>query len=774
MLKKGITILLIIICNTLSAQDSYNLKGFVTSQHQLVNIGDVLLLSENEEKLIEYIEIEKGSFNFTDLKKGTYVLKVSCLGFKEFKKAITLDKDIDLNIELTESTTELDEVEITASKRPIENSNGNITINVANTIFSTESNPIDLLSKLPKIQISNDRESINIIGKGTALIYLENQKISLQEFENLTINDIQSIEIISNPSSKYEAEGRSVILVHSKFTNKNGIKGTVSETASFRNNYNNYFGGNISFKQDKFELKFNAAFNDLHPWESNGSNYTIVNKNIESNYLVEVDDTKRPQFIFGGGFYYQINNDDYFSLSSTLRSQKDEFLIKTNTTNKENNIEDSIFTLSDNDDFRLYSSTNLNYNKSLQKMGNLFIGGQYSFYNKELGSDIANNLNDTGLISDQKRLQDFKVNVFSFKVDFEKEFVNKLKLEIGTAMAITDAKTDADLSTIDLISNTLSNYSYKENNYAGYTQLSGKTGKFSFTTGVRAEFTESKGGFVDRDTLLIDRNIVKFFPKAMVNFEIDSSQTLTLNYAKSIIRPNFTNISSVSTYINPYLEFNRNIELNPTIINEISLRFDFKKYAISASYFLKEDPVFYNLSYDDVSEISIMSPTNFDKEVGFSLEFAVPLKYKFWNSTTVLNFATNKVSDDNAIGFKTSPYVYLYTSHQFKIDNTLSTSLTSWGYTKHKEGVYKRNGVFVVNASINKKILKNIDATISVNDIFKTIQYKESYNVNNIRANTIFYTDMSELSFSIKYAFGKLKKSVFKNKDVDDNLNRIN
>ncbi|WP_117879986.1 outer membrane beta-barrel family protein [Aureibaculum luteum] len=774
MLKKGITILLITICNTLSAQDSYNLKGLVSFQHQLVNIGDVLLLSVNEEKLIEYIEIEKGSFNFTDLKKGAYVLKVSCLGFKEFKKAITLDKNTDLNIELTESTTELDEVEITASKRPIENSNGNIIINVANTIFSSESNPIDLLSKLPKIQISNDRESINIIGKGTALIYLGNQKISLQELENLTINDIQSIEIINNPSSKYEAEGRSVILVHSKFLNKNGIKGTVSETASFRKNYNNYLGGNINFKQNKFEFKFNAAFNDLHPWESNGSDYAIVNKNIESSYLVEVDDTKRPQFIFGGGIYYQINSDDYFSLSSTLRSQKDEFLIKTNTTNTENNIEDYIFTLSDNDDFRFYSSTNLNYNKSLKNKGNLFIGGQYSFYNKELGSDIANSLNDAGLISDQKRLQDFKVNVFSFKVDFEKEFVNKLKLEIGTAMAITDAKTDADLSTIDPISNTLSNYSYKENNYAGYTQLSGKTGKFSFTTGVRAEFTESKGGFVDRDTLLIDRNIVKFFPKAIVNFEIDSSQTLTLNYAKSIIRPNFTNISSVSTYINPYLEFNRNIELNPTIINEISFRFDFKKYAISASYFLKEGPVFYNLAYDGVSEISIMSPTNFEKEVGFSLEFVVPLKYKFWNSTTVLNFATNKVSDGNAIGFKASPYVYLYTSHQFKIDNTLSTSLTSWGYTKHKEGVYKRNGVFVVNASINKKFLKNIDATISVNDIFKTIRYKESYNVNNIIANTIFYTDMSELSFSIKYAFGKLKKSVFKNKDVDDNLNRIN
>ncbi|MBJ2173944.1 TonB-dependent receptor family protein [Aureibaculum sp. A20] len=774
MLRKEITILLIIMCNTLLAQDRYSVKGLVSSQNELVDIGDVLLLSFNEEKLIEYIEIEKGSFNFTDLIKGTYVLKVSCLGFKEFKKVITLDMDLNLNIELTERTTALDEVEITASKKPIENSNGNIIVNVANTIFSSESNPIDLLSKLPKIQISSDRESINIIGKGTALIYLGNQKISFQELENITIDDIQFIEIINNPSSKYEAEGRSVILVHSKFSNKNGIKGTVSETASFRKNYNNFLGGNISYKQNKFELKFNAAFNDLHPWESNGSDYTIINENIESSYVVEADDTKRPQFIFGGGIYYQINKDDYFSLSSTLRSQNDEFLIKTNSNNKKNNIEDHVFTLTDNDDFRFYSSTNLNYNKSFNKTRNLFMGGQYSYYNKELGSDIGNSLNGSEIISDQKRLQDFKVNVISLKADFENEFTNKLKLEIGASMSVTNAKTNAQISMVSPSSDFTTNYDYKEKNYAGYSQLSGKLGKFFYTSGVRAEIMDGKGGFLNNSTLLVDRNNLKLFPKAMLTFAIDSTQKVTLNYAKSISRPIFTTISSSSTYLSPFLDWKGNVELKPTITNEISLNYDFKTYSISASYYLKENPAFYNITYNNVSETSTMSSSNFENEEGFVLELVVPLKYKFWNSTTVIDLTSKKVNDKNAIEFKASPYLYIYSNHQFKIDNTFSASLNGWGYTKHNEGIYKRNGVFAVNASLTKKFFKKLDATLSFNDIFNSLRFKESYNVNSIIANTIFYSDRNEVSISLKYAFGKLKKSVFKNKDVDDNLNRIN
>jgi len=202
-------LLLLTMSNTLTAQNHYSLTGIVADQENSVTIGDALLLSVKSKKIVKYTTILDGEFRFESILEGNYILQISCLGFKEFEKVILLEKNTELSISLTESTTTLEEVELTATKQPIENKNGNIIVNVENTIFSSESNPLDLLSKLPTIQISPNRESISIIGKGNPLIYIGKQKISFEELNSLPIDAIESIEIIKNPSVKYEAEGRS-------------------------------------------------------------------------------------------------------------------------------------------------------------------------------------------------------------------------------------------------------------------------------------------------------------------------------------------------------------------------------------------------------------------------------------------------------------------------------------------------------------------------------------------------------------------------------------
>ena len=123
-----------------------------------------------------------------------------------------------------EKPEELDAVVIEKEEKAITNKNGNTIIDVANSIFRTQPNTLDLLSKLPKIQLSADRESISIIGKGSPLLYIDNQKVSINELNTLDVSDIKTIEIINNPSSKYEANGRAVILITRKFSKKEGYK----------------------------------------------------------------------------------------------------------------------------------------------------------------------------------------------------------------------------------------------------------------------------------------------------------------------------------------------------------------------------------------------------------------------------------------------------------------------------------------------------------------------------------------------------------------------
>ena len=119
------------------------------------------------------------------------------------------------------------------------------------------------MTKLPKIQISPDKESITVIGKGNPLLYIDNQKVMINDLNSLSVDDIKTIEIINNPSSKFEANGKVVILITRKLSKKEGFKLDFSENASFQKRFNNYFGINTSIKKKKLEFKFNFNYNQI-------------------------------------------------------------------------------------------------------------------------------------------------------------------------------------------------------------------------------------------------------------------------------------------------------------------------------------------------------------------------------------------------------------------------------------------------------------------------------------------------------------------------------
>ena len=229
----------------------------------------------------------------------------------------------------------LDEIIIKNEKKVFINKNGNLKVDVSNSILKSVPNSIDLLSKLPNVIIGANKETISIIGKGNPLLYIDNQKVTLNDLNTLSVDEIKTIEIINNPSAKYEAEGRVVILIIKKLSKKEGFKIDVTETASVKKRYNNYVGINASVKKKKLEIKANFNYNQLNIWERHDIKYQISEANIISNYDVEAY-TKRPQFIFGSGLFYKIDEDDYFSISGNARMQKDIFGINTKTFNKQN------------------------------------------------------------------------------------------------------------------------------------------------------------------------------------------------------------------------------------------------------------------------------------------------------------------------------------------------------------------------------------------------------------------------------------------------------
>lgn len=668
---------------------------------------------------------------------------------------------------------DLKEVVIKNEKKTFTNSNGNIKVDVANSIYNSVPNTIDLLAKLPTIQISSDKESISVVGKGNALIYIDNQKVGINDLNTLAVEDIKSIEIINNPSSKYEANAQAVILITRKFSRKDGFKTALSETMAFKKAFNNYLGLNSIFKKNKLEWKVNFNYNQLQPWESHTIFYQIPNAKIISDYDVSAF-TKRTQFIVGTGIFYKINDDDYLSFNVNGKFQNDGFDINTKTYNQKEETVNNVLTFSENDSDKNFANAFLNYSKNIKAIdAQLFTGFQYSDFNQSELALVQNNFNDKQFELSQNRNQQFNVSVFSGRFDLEKKLKSDWTIEVGALYLSAKGKSNIAITDFNVENEIASHYNLNEKNIAGYTQLSGNIKSTKFLIGFRVENTDVSGQFKSESVPLINKNYVDFFPKLQYEIPIDSLKTIFFNYSKSIIRPNYSATSQGSTYINPFFIYARNINLDPTINNEIATTFQYKNKSVRLSYYQDSNPVYNSFNYDNLGNILTFKEVNFDKESGFNLDFTLPFSYEFWSSTNSLIFAINKIEDITALTGDSKPYLYYYSNNMFQLPKNYTISITASGLTDQKEGVFERNAKFTMDFAVSKTFFKSWDCTLSFNDIFKGMIYEESFTINNVSSQSRYLVDSHEISLAIKYSFGKIKNSEFKEKNIDENSSRI-
>ncbi|MBF4487894.1 outer membrane beta-barrel family protein [Flavobacterium sp. CSZ] len=671
-------------------------------------------------------------------------------------------------------SNKLNEVAVSQNKKTFTNTNGNIKVDVANSIYNSIPNTVDLVAKLPTVQLSSDKESISVIGRGNPLIYIDNQKVGMNDLNALAVADIKTIEIIQNPSSKYEAEGRSVILITRRFSKKDGFRTEIYEVASFKKKYNNYMGFNTSFKKNKIEWKANLNYNQLQPWENHSIDYQIPDAEIASKYDVSAYSKKR-QFVFGGSLFYKINEDDYFSFSVSSKLQKDIFPINTITDNKNKDLGNQVVTYSDNDNKKNFINSFLNYSKKIKTIDTqVFTGLQYSNFDQKSWSNVENNYNNTQFEKAQLRDQKFEVNVFLGKIDVEKKFKNEMKFEIGGLYASADSKSDSDIFDYGNSKNQISHYDFKEQNLAGYSQLSGKIKKVDFSVGVRVENTNVDGKFKTDLTPLINKNYTIFFPKVQFSVAIDSTKNISINYAKSISRPNYSSLSQGTTYINPYFLYARNINLDPTIVNEISSTFQYHDKSVKLTYYQNTDPVYNSFFYDKELNIMTFKDVNFEKESALILDFEVPFTYKFWTITNSLVLVSEKIEDASAVFLSSKPYAYYYSNNEFKFPKGYTAVFSFRGVTKQNKGVFERNSRGIVDMAVSKIFFQNWNCSLNFNNVFKKINEEEIFTINKINSKAIYWIDDREISISIKYSFGKGKETEFKGKGMEENSGRVN
>ncbi len=763
---------LVLSLNIFAQQENLKINGNITdSKQNNITSAEIYLFTANNE-LVKTTIVQDGNFEFSQLKPAQYHLQIVSNDITHNEPPFQLSSDLNLSVMLNEKVSNIEEIKISRTRNPFKVQNGNIDIDVANSSLSKVATSTDLLAKLPFIYVDANGEGLSMVGKGIPLLYIDNQKVDFNVLSAVSVDEIKSVEIIRNPSAKYEAEGKSVVKVILKNSKKEGYKLALNETAVFNKRFSNNFSANFQQKKNNTEWKLNAAYNQIQHWESNGFDYSVPGKSIKSDYII-MSMTNRPQVILGASLYHELNDGDNltFTINGNLRPDKGD---NNTVTNYEvNGLKSQILTLNPQDRKRATINSIFNYNKQLKSINaTIFTGLQYTRESNNVDLDFYNNIDNSGYNFSQVRKQKYAVNAFSGRIDIEKKIKENYQLGIGGSFTKADASTDNLTDYRNLNPSEYFKYFFDEENWASYAEFSGEKEKISFKGGIRLETTSANGYNKILDETTIERHYVDWFPNAELSFKQNENYVYTVNVKRSISRPSYSDLASGGLYSSPYVEYKGNPNLLPSYTSEVSASVNLKKWALNASVYQVKNPIGFGLFYDENENISQFTTKNFDKESGASLGLDVPFEYKIITSQNSLSLNYSKTEDSLAVVNPSTPYLYLYTNNTIKLGKGFNFLLDGTWITKRTQGIYEYNEMVLINLGLTKSV-SNFDFTLRYNDVFNQNTYIQKLSYDKIITKGSFYGNTPTFSVGIKYNFGKISNSEYREKQINQTVDRI-
>lgn len=773
-MKKNILFFLVFISTFISAQQNLKINGKIINSEKEKNAYPIVVyLLDSDNQLLKTTIAQDSKFEFDQLKSGNYHLQLLSDETIQNEKPFYLEKNIEFSIAFEPKSQKIEEIKITSKKNNFKVENGNITLDVANSALNKLPTSSELLSKLPFVMMDANGEGLSFVGKGTPLLYVDNQRVDFATLSAIAVDDIKSVEVIRNPSVRYESEGKAVIKVNLKKSRKDGAQLSLSETATFQKRFSNYLSANFQQKKNKTEWKLNASYNQINHWESNGFDYSVPSKNISSNYVIK-SITKRPQTIFGASLYHELNDDgDYLTLSVNSNFRPDRGDNNTNTFYSENGNSTLVKTLNQQDRNRATINSIFNYKKKLTDWdAEILTGFQFKRESDNVDYSFFNDTNNSGYEFNQFRIQKYSGNVYSGRIDIEKKLNDNYSLELGGSYTKAETSTNNQTTYQNNQNTEYYQYQFKESNLAGYTNFAINANKWNINAGLRAETTNVQGFDVIENATKIKRDYLDWFPNAEISFKQNDNYDYTLNFRKSISRPSYGNLASGGLYGSPYVEYQGNPDLVPTYTNTISFSTNLKKVSVNASAYKSKNPLGYTLVYDEERNISKFQPVNFDNEMGVSLGIDSLFQGKKWTSQNSLSVNYDKIGDSLAVLKKSTPYVYFSTNNTVNVWKYLSILLDGSYITKRVEGLYENNAMCLVNLGMSSSI-SDFDFTVRYNDVLNQMNYIQKMSYSKINSTGTFFGNTPTISFSAKYNFGKLKKSSYKENAVNETSNRL-
>ncbi|WP_163411134.1 outer membrane beta-barrel family protein [Flavobacterium ajazii] len=762
------------------AQSTVKLKGKISSQTTSLEWADISVTS-SEGKIIDgTTSLQDGTFEI-NIKKGFYKIEVSLLGFTDYKSEIVIEKDTDLGtITLIENATNLGEVVVQSRKSTIEQKIDRLVYNPENNVNTVGGDVLSAINTAPGVVVQNN--AINILGKGASRVMIDGRMIELtgEELNNflksISASDIKNIEIISNPSSKYEAEGNGgLINIVMKKGARDSWKNTI--TASYDQSKYGIFALRDNFFYNKNKFRFSASVNGK-------TGYRNINENLDMYFAEESTKMDVKTKLNEDNLSGKIAFDYDFSENTTIGFQllKDKSNpdfdsdIRIDKYNAQNELESYII----NKSFLDRKSGNKTYNLHLiTKLDSLnrklSFDVDYFNYNSKFDRDfIANNYasDETFVDVNQsgRNLSNQNIDNVSLKADMEHP-LQWLNLSYGAKVSFTTSDSDVVFfntitGTPELDTNQSNQFKYTENNQAVYISGDKKINdKWNFQLGLRLENTQTNGFSKTLNQKTVN-NYFKLFPTIYASYQKDENNSFSLNYGKRIRRPGFSLLNPFRVYISSNSYSEGNPFLKPSFSDNFEFAHSYKKI-LKTSVFLNSITDGYGVIFTANPETltQVITRENYFKGITYGIGEIYSASFTDWwqseNSVYFLGSDIKFIKNINAAPVN-GLQINFSTNNTFSLGKTTKLQIDFNYTTPYKSGLYETGYTSGLNIGFKQDLLnKAMQISFLVNDIFNTSYLKDDVSiVNGVRQVYSQHESNRFARLSVVYNFGNKKINI--------------
>ncbi len=746
-----------------------------------VNTATVSLLSTKDSSIKKLNATDKnGYYSFEFIEPGNYLVAVSLVGFeKKYSAAFKYDGN-ELSIPaivLEKSTVVLSTVIVTSRKPMIEIKADKMIVNVEGTVNATGNDGLDLLRRSPGVMVDKD-DNISMAGKTGVEVYIDGKPSPLKGADlgnylrSLQSSSIESIELITNPSAKYEAAGNAGI-INIKFkkdkalgTNGSvnagynvGIFGKYNAGASLnhRTKKANYFG-NYNYNKGLYA-------NKLHLYRSVAD--TIFNQVSSMK-----NDRASHGFKAGADFYVNSKNTLGFILSGNISDNNNQTFGPMTITPQGSSSPTRILEANPaSTGSRNNYNANLNYRYADTSGHQLNIDldyGRYENNNNQYIPNIYYTSDHTTEISRNiyRLIAPTDINIYSFKADYEQAFL-KGKLSYGTKIGYVETFNNFNRYNVNGNSeikdiNSSNVFDYTENINALYANYNRQLKGVMIQLGLRGENTHSKGissSAMSADSI-VKRNYTNLFPSAAITFNKNPMSQWNFTYSRRIDRPGYSNLNPFRLALNDYTYQQGNPYLKPQYTNSFGITHTYKYMLNTTLNYSHIKDMFAQILDTAEQSKSFQITKNLATQDVVSLNISYPFMYK--SLSIFSNIASNYSiynADFGGAGRKIKADVFSYTAYaqtSYKFSKTWTAELTGLYISPSIwQGTFKSKAMGFVDAGLQKVVLKGKGTVkTSVSDIFNTMHFKGDANFAGATSKVGANWESRQFKINFTYRFG--------------------